>query len=79
MFLIDAIKPNVEKEIINLFYFYATAYGRLQNKNSFVSFRVWFAGGKKKFYSKETRNRIINFPCFAKILCETYHPRIKFL
>ena len=47
MFLIDAIKPDIEKKLNKKFrFFYATAYGRgvecIQSKTSFVSFRVIF-------------------------------------
>ena len=51
MFLIDGIKPNVEKKFKTCLrgsLWGGGVVGRVRNKSNFVSFRVRFAGGKKK-------------------------------
>ena len=50
MFLIDAVKHNVEEKF-NLFNFFTLLFGgaSLQNKTSFVSFCVMFTGCNKNF------------------------------
>ena len=66
MFLIDAIKPIVEKNSKACF-FYATVQGRgvwsVQNEKSFVSFCVRVAGGNKTLFK---RNEKINENCNCK-------------
>ena len=57
MFLIDAIKPNIEKKFDFLIDFYTREVGRdrVLNKPSLIYFRVRFVSGNKKHYSKITR------------------------
>ena len=63
MFLIDAIKHNVEKKLKLVLFLYATVLGRvvasLQNKSSFASFRVRFSGDNKDFIQNKRKNIII--------------------
>ena len=51
MFLIDAIKPKVEKKLKTCFIFCATM--GLKRTTSLVSLRFKFAGGTKKFVQKK--------------------------
>ena len=57
MFLIDAIKPKVEKKLKPCLIFCVTVLerwvGSVQNKTSFVSFHFRFAGGNKNFIQKK--------------------------
>ena len=57
MFLIDAIKPKVEKKLRT---FFAQMFrdAREQNKPSFVSFRFRFAGGNKRHIQKNLEKTI---------------------
>ena len=57
MFLIDAIKPNVENKLnIVLISMRRFRGGESQNKTSFVSFRVRFIGGNKNIIQKKREN-----------------------
>ena len=65
MFVIDAIKLNIEKKLKTHFIFYKTVKGRrvgsVQNKISFVSLRVKFAGGNINNIQKKRERSIILF------------------
>ena len=54
MFLIDGVKPNVEKKLKT---FYVTVLGRgvrsVHNKINFVSYYFWFDGGNINIIQKE--------------------------
>ena len=58
MFLIDAIKPIIEKKSKACFFvtFLGRGVGRVQNKTSFVSIRVRFTGGNKNIIQKKREN-----------------------
>ena len=66
MILIDSIKPNVEKVL----FFYATVLGRgvkrVQNKTSYVSFRVRFAGGNKILFKINKKEELYFFLTYCK-------------
>ena len=57
MFLIDAIKLNVEKKIYNLFYFYESEAYKI--KPVLFLFVLSLLAVTKKHYSKETREKTV--------------------
>ena len=59
MFLIDAIKPNIEKKF-KLVLFVGEGSRRVQNKTSFVSLRVRFVGNNKNIIQKERENVLLS-------------------
>ena len=60
MFLIDAIKPKVEKKLKLVLFCATDCLGEVsQNKTSFVCFRFRFAGGNKIFILKNEKTYYI--------------------
>ena len=68
MFLIDAIKHNVEKNF-KLVSFITRLSQAYKIKTSFVSFRVMFSGGNKNFIQNKLENSVhlMNGSTFASL------------
>ena len=73
IFLIDAIKPNVEKKFNTFGYstLYGKKVGRVQNKTIFVSFCVWFVSGNKNIIQKKQEYLFI-IVNYRKIMIVSY-------